>query len=233
MEILEHLTELSGQESVRVGQREEERLDVQAFGRGVSGIAGDRRLMQTALPGEHVNRVCIVPGARRYRRIRQVAVDQYPRGALEATVDERDQKAVSGQEDPPLGLVRKQVFVRRDELRGENQRSLGGLECIAGKRVRRASEMALERGPERQRSCVVFFRKLHPPRIGDSDPVDRRKCVPDRSGRLDRIALEHFIEPRDDAPRPCLRRMRRTLLEAGKTQREGHDVGIFLVALRL
>ena len=78
--------------------------------------------MQASFASECVDRVRVVPGARRHRRVRQVTVDQHPGRALQATMNQRHHQPIAAEQNALVRFLRQQVLVGRGELRGEYQR---------------------------------------------------------------------------------------------------------------
>src|ERR1700687_5185500 len=78
LQVVDDLSELPGKEAVRIRQREQESLYVKPLRCRILAIGCDSSLMQSSLARERVDRMRIVPGTRRYRRVRQVAIDQHP-----------------------------------------------------------------------------------------------------------------------------------------------------------
>ena len=89
----------------------------------------------------------IVPSTRRYRRVRQITIDQHPGRTLQATMDQCHRQPVAAKKNALVGLLRQQVLVGGGELRGEDQRGLGRFERVAGQRVRGPRKMPLELRP--------------------------------------------------------------------------------------
>ena len=133
-----------GRKAVRIGKCEQQRLDVEP--RRASPPADRARpgaRWMFALAREHVDEVRVVPRSRRHRRIRQVAVDENARRALQAAVNERYHSAAGRPSEMPLvRLADEQVLVRRrtSSLR-ERQRRLRRLERFAAQRMRGAHEV--------------------------------------------------------------------------------------------
>jgi hypothetical protein len=104
--VTDHRGELSLQEAVGIGQRQQQHLQIEAFRSYVRLAAGDRMRVEIALARERMDRVRVEPGLRRNRRVRQVAVHEHARRGLQAAHQQRDQPTGAAKEQPHLGLAR-------------------------------------------------------------------------------------------------------------------------------
>ena len=233
LQVLHDLQKLTGHEAIGVGQREQQRLHVIALRSRLDGIARHWRHLQVALEREDVNRVRVVPSTSRHRGVGLVAVDQDPVRTLQATVHQRDQNPVAGQDRALRCLVREQMLVGRRELGRQRQRGLGRGQRVAGQRMLGPSEVTLQVRPQADRGRVVALRQLEAARLRQRDPVGRCERVADGRCGLDRVALERFLQPRSDARRPRFRRIRRAGFYGGEAQGKGHDISIIGLGRRL
>jgi hypothetical protein len=135
-------------------------------------------------------------------------------------VDERDQKPVAAEQRPLVRFLLEHPLVRDKELERESERSLRRVERIAGQRMRRPGEVRFELRPQRVGRVPVALRELEPARFAHRDDVRRGQRVADQPSRLDRVALQRRVEPREDLCRAGFWRMRRVGIDRRKAERQ-------------
>ena len=226
LQVADHRVELARQEAVGIGEREKQCLKVDALGRHLGLVVRDRVLVQAPLARERVDGVRVEPGLRRHRRIGEIAVDQHPRDALQATVEERDEEPIAREQEPSLGLVQEQVLVGHRELVRERQRGLRRLERFASQRMRGLRKLFLELRPKRAGRRPVSLGELEPLRVAQVHPVDRGQRVADDAGRLDGVASEILVEPGEDLGGTGFGRIRGPRVDRRQAESERHSWSI-------
>ncbi len=222
LQVAQHRRELAGMESVRIGERQQQRLKIGALRGHLRRLVRDRAVIEVTLARERVDRVPVLPGLRRHGRVRQVAVDEDARRALQAAEDERGQHAIARQQDPLVGLVHEQMLVRDRQLVREAQRRLGRVETCARQRMRCPRVFLFQQRPEHPRRRPVTLGELEPARLAHRDAVDGRERVPDDACCFDRVALQRLVQPLEYLRRPGFRRVRGARVERRQGEREGH-----------
>jgi len=195
LHVAQHDRQLAGEKAVRIGKGEQQRLDGQPVGRRLGLIGCDRHEVDVASAGERVDEMGVVPRARRHRRIRQIAVDENARRALQAAVDEGDHEPLSAQRNPLVRFAAEQMLVRSRELACQRQRRFRRFERVAAQRMRGARELLFELRPENVGRLPILFGKIEALRIAHRDAVGRGQRVADEACGGGGIALAHVLEP--------------------------------------
>ena len=177
--VADHRIELSLQETVRVRQCEQQRLQVGALGRLLGFVVLHRALVQPALARKRVDAVRVEPRPRRDGRIREVAAHENARRAFEAAMDQRDQQPVAAEQRAFVRFLLEHPLVRDKELEREPERSLRRVERIAGERMWRPGEVRFELRPQRVGRVPIPFRELEPARFAHRDDVRRGQRIAD------------------------------------------------------
>ena len=222
LHVAEHRAELARQEAVGIGEREQQRLQVDALGRRLGLVGRDRVLVDVALARERVDEVRVVPGLRRHRRIRQVAVDQHARGALQAAVDQRDQQPLARRAGCACSAsCSEQVLVGDRQLARERQRGLRRLERFAGQRMRARTNCFSSCGhsvlavAQYCSASSSRFESLMATRLvaASASPMTRAASTGSR--------CEILVEPRDDLGRTDFRRIGRPRVDRRQARVSG------------
>ena len=222
LQIAHHGIELARKKAVGIGEREQQRLQVDALGRHLRLIVRDRVLVQRALARKRVDRVGVQPRLRRHRRIRQIAVDQDARRALQRRWISATSSRFPASRIRLFRFVDEQALVGDRKLVGEAERGLRGLEALrrtTGATPSRIAFRAAATGWSRWSSSAPPARAA---RIAHRDAIDRRQRIADDAGGVDRIAREQVVEPREHLGRTGFRRIGRTGIEWRQAERERH-----------
>jgi hypothetical protein len=115
------------------------------------------------------------------------------------------------------------ALVCDEELERQSERSLRRIERIAGERMRGPGEVRFELRPQRVGRVPIPFRELEPARFAHRDDVRRGERIADQPSRLDRVALQRRVEPREHLGRAGFWRMRRVGIDGGKAERQRHE----------
>ena len=140
-------------------------------------------------------------------------------------MEQRDQEPVAAEQHALVRLAREQTLVRGRQLDREDERSLGGLQRVAGKRMRSAQEVRLELRPKAVGGGPVLLGQFEAARVSHRDEVGGGEGVADEASRLDRVALQRGVEPGEDLRRAGFRRIRRMRIKRWSESESGMGDG--------
>ena len=218
VQVLDDGVELARMKAVGIGERQQQSLYIDGLRTGVDVAAADRMQVQSAFACERIDRVCIVPGPLRHRRIGQVAGGQDAREALQAAQDEGGEHARAAERNAARAFTGQQVLVSDGKFVCERQRSLGGFQWLAAQWMRGADEQDFQLRQQRHAGVPIGFREFHAPRVAHRHAVGSGERVPDHPGRFRWFSLGDLRQPGTNLGKARFRRIGRPRFERGQAK---------------